>query len=159
MNFDIFQNINRKISHSTKLCLASGLIIGWLTHFYMLTHKLPNWDDATNLNQYGSGDFLGRWFLKYIHRLGTRYSIPAIHGVLMILILTLAACVVLKTLDLRSTTAAILVPALMVTFPSVACTMTFMFMAHTSAIAIFMMCLAVYLLRKYKWGFCHVLFC
>lgn len=153
MNFDIFQNINRKISHNTKICFVSGLIIGWLTHFYMLTHKLPNWDDATNLNQYGSGDFLGRWFLKYIHRLGTRYSIPAIHGVLMILILTLSACIVLKILDLHSTTAAILVPALMVTFPSVACTMTFMFMAHTSAIAIFMICVAVYLLRRYKWGF------
>lgn len=153
MNFDVFQVINRKIPYRIKLCLISGSIAGWITHFYMLTHKLPNWDDATNLEHYGSGDFLGRWFLKYIHKLGTRYSIPAIHGVLMILILTLSACVVLEILNLRSTTAAILVPVLMVTFPSVACTMTFMFMAHTSAIAIFMMCIAVYLLRRYKYGF------
>lgn len=153
MNFDIFEKINRKIPSYLKICVISGLLTGWITHFYMLTHKLPNWDDATNLSQYGSGDFLGRWFLKYIHRLGTRYSIPAIHGVLMILVLTLSACIVMEVLKLHSTTAAILVPALMVTFPSVACTMTFMFMAHTSAIAIFMICIAIYLLRKYKYGF------
>lgn len=159
MSYDILKNINKKIPHHTKICIIAGLVIGWITHFYMLTHKLTNWDDATNLAQYGSGDFLGRWFLKYIHRLGTRYSIPAIHGVLMILILTLSACLVLEILHLHSTTAAILVPSLMVTFPSVACTMTFMFMAHTSAIAIFMICMAIYLLRKYKWGFipCTVL--
>lgn len=153
MNYDLIQKVNNKIPHHTKICIIVGMLAGWFTHFYMLTHKLPNWDDATNLSMYGSGDFLGRWFLKYIHRLGTRYSIPAIHGVLMIFILTIAACLVLEILHLKSTTAAILVPALMVTFPSVACTMTFMFMSHTSAIAIFMICLAVYLLRKYKWGF------
>ena len=153
LKFDLVSKLGRKIPQNYKICMVTGIIVGWFTHFYMLTHKLPNWDDATNLSQYGSGDYLGRWFLRCIHRWGTRYSIPAIHGVLMILVLTLAACLVMEILHLKSTTAAILVPSLMVTFPSVACTMTFMFMAHTSAIAIFMICLAVYLLRRYKWGF------
>ena len=43
-------------------------------------------------------------------------------------------------------------PALMMTFPTVASTMTFMFMAHTSGMGIFMVCLAVWLLRRYKFG-------
>lgn len=159
MKFDILQEGIRKIPRHIKVCLISGLLMGWITHFYMLTHKLPNWDDANNMYSYGSGDFLGRWFLKYIHPLGSSYSIPAIHGFLMILFLTLAACLVLEILQLRSTTAAILTAGLMVTFPSVACTMTFMFMAHTSGMAIFMICLAIYLLKKYKWGWlpCAVL--
>lgn len=152
MDFDILHSLKKKIPQHMKLCMASGLIVGLITHFYMLTHKLPNWDDLNCMSSYGSGDYLGRWFLRFIHATGTKYSIPAIHGFLMILIITLAACLVLETLHLKSTTAAILVSALMVTFPSVACTMTFMFMAHTSAIAIFMICLAVYLLRKYRFG-------
>lgn len=152
MNLDIFYIWNQKIAKHTKICLLSGIIVGWITHFYMLTNKLPNWDDATNLSTVGSGDYLGRWFLKYIHPLGGGHSIPATNGFLMILFLSLAACLVLEILNLKSTTAAILVPALMVTFPSVACTMTFMFMAHTSGIAIFMICLAVFLLRKYRFG-------
>lgn len=160
MDFDLLNQIRTKMPRHIKLCISSGLIVGLLTHFYMLTHKLPNWDDINAINMYGSGDYLGRWFLKYIHPIGTQYSIPAIHGFLMIFILVLAACLVLEILNLKSTTAAVLVPALMVTFPSVACTMTFMFMAHTSAIGIFMICLAVYLLRRYRFGWlpCTVLF-
>ncbi len=149
---DIFCFINQKIPRHTKICLITGIITGWITHFYMLTNKLPNWDDATNLSTVGSGDYLGRWFLKYIHPFGGGHSIPATNGFLMVVFLTLAACLVLEIIKLKSTTAAILVPMLMVTFPSVSCTMTFMFMAHTSGIAIFMICLGVFLMRRYRFG-------
>lgn len=152
MKFDILERINKKIPKHTKICLLSGLIVGWLTHFYMFTHKLPNWDDLNNIGAAGSGDYLGRWFLKYIHPLGGRYSIPAVHGFLLVLCLSIAACFVLEIAQIKSTTGAVLVPAVMVTFPSVISTMTFMFMAHTSGIAILMVCAAVYLLRKYKYG-------
>lgn len=159
MKFDILAQINKKIPKHTKICFVSGMIIGWLTHFYMLSHKLVNWDDMNSLDEFGSGDYLGRWFLKFIHPLGSKYSIPAVHGFLFIVCLSLSACLVLEIMQIKSTTGAILVPALMVTFPSVVSTMTFMFMAHTSGIAIFMVCLAVYLLRKYKFGWlpCGVL--
>ncbi|MDE7479382.1 MAG: glucosyltransferase domain-containing protein [Lachnospiraceae bacterium] len=130
----------------------SGIMIGWLTHFYMLSHKLTNWDDINSLSSFGSGDYLGRWFLKFIHPLGSRHSIPAVHGFLLIVMLSLSACIILDILQLKSTTAAVLVPAVMITFPSVVSVMTFMFMAHTSGIAIFMACLAVWLIRKNKWG-------
>ena len=152
MSLDLFARLNARISKHIKICLASGIIVGLLTHFYMLTHKLTNWDDINSLSSVGSGDYLGRWFLKYIHGLGSRHSIPAVHGFLLILMLTLSACVVLDILQLRSTTAAVLVPAVMVTFPSVVGIMTFMFMAHTTGIAIFMACLAVWLIRRNKWG-------
>ena len=80
MDFDIIKWLNLKMPKHTKICLISGVIAGWLTHFYMFTHKLPNWDDLNNIGAYGSGDYLGRWFLKYIHNLGGQYSIPAVHG-------------------------------------------------------------------------------
>lgn len=152
MELDILAQLNKKIPKHTKICFVSGMIAGWLTHFYMLTHKLVNWDDMNNLSKAGSGDYLGRWFLKYIHRLGSIYSIPAVHGFIFILCLSLSACIVLEIMRIKSVTGAILVPASMLTFPSVVSTMTFMFMAHTSGIAILMVCTAVYLLRKYKFG-------
>jgi hypothetical protein len=159
MEFDILEVLYKKIPKHTRTCFLSGIIVGLLTHFYMFTHKLVNWDDVNNLSAPGSTDYLGRWFLKYIHGLGSEHSIPAVHGFLFVFFLSLSACVVLEIAKIRSTTGAILVPALMVTFPSIVSTMTFMFMAHTSGMAIFMMCLAVYLARKYKWGWlpCGVL--
>jgi hypothetical protein len=119
MELDLLEQLNRKIPKHIKLCLVSGIIIGCLTHFYMLTHKLVNWDDANNLSAPGSTDYLGRWFLRYIHGLGSVHSIPAVHGFVFILFLTLSACLVLEIAGIKSVTGAILVPAVMVTFPSV----------------------------------------
>lgn len=151
MKFDIFAQIHKKIPRHIKICFTSGMLIGLLTHFYMLAHKLTNWDDINSLSLFGSGDYLGRWFLKYIHGLGSRHSIPAVHGVLLILMLACSACVVMEIMQLKSVTAAVLVPAVMVTFPSVCSIMTFMFMAHTTGIAIFMACVSVWLVRKGRW--------
>lgn len=150
--FDIFGTLKEKIESQYVICIVSGVVCGIITHLYMLTHKLPNWDDVNNVNGEGSGAFLGRWFLKYIHPIGGSTSMPAVHGFLAILIISLTACMILKIMNLKSVTVSVLVPVLFVTFPSLACTMTFMFMAHTSAIAIFMVCFAVFLLREYKFG-------
>ena len=159
MKFDLLAVWNKKIPKYTKICLVTGLIVGWITHFYMLTHKIVNWDDANNMNAYGSGDYLGRWFLKYIHPLGGIHSIPAVHGVLFILLVAVSSCLILEITGIKSTTGAVLVPVVMMTFPSMASTMTFMFMAHTSGMGILMVCLAVYLMRKYRYGIipCSVL--
>ena len=94
MKFDILEQVNGKISSNTKICFTSGIITGCLTHFYMLSNKLLNWDDANNLASFGSGDYLGRWLLKYIHPLGGIYSIPAVHGFLLILMLSISAAVI-----------------------------------------------------------------
>lgn len=152
MGFDLIAQFYKKIPKHTRICLISGIIIGWITHFYMLTHKLPNWDDANNMSAFGSGDYLGRWFLKYIHPLGGRYSIPAVHGFWLIVCIAVSACLILEILQIKSTTGAVLTAAVLETFPSVVSTMTFMFMAHTSGIGILMVTLAVYLLRKYRYG-------
>ncbi len=152
MEYDVIKTIKNKISKRTWLCILSGLVTGWLTHFYMLTNKLPNWDDLTNAGGAGAGRDFGRWVLGYVHPFAGRDSIPALHGVMYIICLTLAACIVLEILQLKSDMAAILVPAVMVTFPSVAGVMTFMFTAHNYGLAVLMLCLGVYCLRKYRYG-------
>lgn len=152
MSFDLLAQLNKRIPGHIRICLVSGIVIGWITHFYMLTHKFLNWDDANNMGSFGSGDYLGRWFLKYIHPLGGKYSVPAVHGFLLILCIAVSACLVLEILQIKSTTGAILTAAVLETFPSVVSTITFMFMAHTSGIGILMVTLAVYLLRKYRYG-------
>lgn len=159
MSFDLLAQLNKKIPKYTRICFISGMIAGWLTHFYMLAHKFPNWDDANSMESFGSGDYLGRWFLKYIHPLGGKYSVPAVHGFLLILCIAVSACLILEILQVKSTTCAVLTAAVLETFPSVVSTMTFMFMAHTSGIGILMVTLAVYLMWKYRYGWlpCTVL--
>lgn len=152
MSFDLLAQLYKKIPKHTKICFTAGIITGWITHFYMLTNKFTNWDDANNMDTYGSGDYLGRWFLKYIHPLGGIHSVPAVHGFLFLVCIAVSACLILEILQIRSATGAVLTAVVLETFPSVVSTMMFMFMSHTSGIGILMVTLAVYLLQKYRDG-------
>ena len=153
MKTDIFGYLINKIPRNIKICLASGVIFGWITHFYMLTHKLPNWDDITQINSLGLTSQIGRWMLEPLQNIGQRASNPAIHGMLLILFISIAACMVVSALGLKSVTSAILVPAIMVAFPSVTGILFFMFTAHLYALGILLFCVSAYLIRRFRFGF------
>lgn len=151
--YSILENTVGKFPKRVWIGFISGIITGLLTHFYMLTHKLPNWDDINNFGGYGQGANIGRWFLQYADPWGSRWSLPAVHGILAILFLSIAACLVAEILELKKTGSVIMVSVAMLTFPSVAGTMAFMFTVHTYAMAVMLMCLAVYLVRRHKYGY------
>lgn len=144
------ETVFRDITNRLKVCFVTGMVVGLLTHLYMLTNKLPNWDDLSNLSGFGSGAEYGRWLLEYLRPLLGKWSVPALNGVITIIFLSLSACIILITLDLKSYASAILLPVMVVTFPSVASTMTFMFTSSCYAIGIFMSCLGAYLIQKQK---------
>ena len=152
MNFDLIRVWKEKIPKRIWLCFWTGMISGWITHFYMLTNKLTNWDDVHNIDSYGGGADFGRWMLEFIHGYAGEYSVPAIHGMIMIICLAISSCLIVDMLHLQSETAAVMVPLIMMTFPSVGCTLTFMFTAHTYGLAVLLMTGAVWLLRKYRFG-------
>ena len=127
--------------------------MGWITHFYMLTHKLPNWDDISQLNGLGLTTQIGRWMLEPLQDIGQRTSNPAIHGMLLIVFISLAACFVVAALEFKTVTSAILTSAIMVTFPSITGILFFMFTAHLYAIGVCLFCASAYLIRKFKYGF------
>lgn len=119
----------------------------------MLTHKLPNWDDISQIKGLGLTNAIGRWMLEPLQNIGQKASNPAIHGTLLIFFVSLAACLVVETLNLKSITAAVIIPSLMVTFPSLTGVLYFMFTAHLYALCIFLFCLSVFCAQRYKYGF------
>lgn len=151
-NYGIFDKVMSKIPKRIWFGFVSGITAGLLTHLYMLTHKLPNWDEVNNFSGYGQGVGIGRWFLHYVHYLGGRWSIPMVHGILAIIFLSVSACLISEVFGLRRTSSLIVVSMAMLTFPSVAGTMAFMFTVHTYAMSVMMMCLSIYLIHRYKYG-------
>ena len=152
-NMDMIKAILGKIPSRIRWCFCTGMISGILIHAYMFTNKLPNWDDINNVGTFGVGSEFGRWFLKYINPLDGIWSVPWIGGLFAVTFLSLAACMVVAALDIRSLTGAVIVPLMMLSFPSVCSMFTFMFTADCYAVGIFLACTAAWLIRRYHFGF------
>lgn len=150
---DILKILNDKIPFTIKVCFLSGMISGLLMHAYMLTNKLPNWDDINNVGSYAVGAEFGRWFLKYVHLLTGKWSVPWLSGIFAIVLISAAACFVVSALGLKSVTSAVLIPVMMLSFPSMCSLFTFMFTADCYAVGILLACAGAWFIRKYKYGF------
>ena len=149
----ILDQLVRKISKNQQLCFFSGLLFGFLTHLFMMTNKLSNWDDLSNFNSYGVGGELGRWVLRFIHPLAGKLSNPWINGSMAILLISFTCVMLYEILRLETRMAAVLLPMIFMTFPSLCSTMTFMFTVDLYAIGLFLAVLAVWLSLQWKWGF------
>ena len=152
-NTDMIKALVEKIPSRIRLCFCAGMISGILIHAYMFANKLPNWDDINNIGSFGVGSEFGRWFLKYINPLDGVWSVPWIGGLFAVFFLSLSACMVVSALDIRSMSGVVLVPLLMLSFPSVCSMFTFMFTADCYAVGIFFSCTAAFLIRRYRSGF------
>lgn len=153
VEFDYFKNLYKKVPSHIKVCFLSAIAAGFLTHLYMLTHKLPNWDDVNCFSNAGVTTLVGRWMLEYLKGIPTSFSNPWLNGSTAILLLAVTCCLVAAVLELKSMTAAVLLPVLFMTFPSAASTMTFMFTVDMYMLGMLLAVLAVYLTKKYKYGF------
>ena len=150
MNY--FEALLKKINQNIWICFLSGMISGAVTHMYMLTHTLPNWDDVGNFDAYGVGGEFGRWFLSSLHPVSGIYANPWLNGVLAIFLLSIAWCFVYATLELNTKTSAILLPVIMMTFPSLASFMTYMFTVDLYAFGFMFVCIGAYLAKRYRFG-------
>ncbi len=150
---DFMKKIWSSIPVTNRFCFSVSLITGLLVHFYMLSNKITNLDDIVCVPGVGGGKVLGRWFQEPVHDLFSPWSSPALNGIMSIIILAIAACVIVNTLKLESITGAVLVGVTMMTLPSTASNMYYMYLAPTFALSILASAINVQLTSKYKFGF------
>ena len=148
---DVLKNICLGISPQVHAAFISSFVAGMITHLYMITNKIPNWDDISCYNFPGQTDGVGRWFLTYINRLSTVFSNPAIHGIFAILFFSVAVAIIVASLKIRTVTGAVLIGTIMITFPSVTSMMMFMFTVNCYAFAAAMAALSAFIVIRYGW--------
>lgn len=158
----LFENIfgkiyRRNIDAQMKIGFMSGLIAGMLSHGYMLTNKLPNYDDIKcMINDYGTGIESGRWMLSilgvFVKKTMGNYSLPWFNGILSICIISIAACMIIRTFEIKDRVLCALTGAIMVSFPAIAGILFFMYTSIFYSIAILLSITAVFCIRKYKYG-------
>lgn len=142
---------------SQKDVFLSALLIGLLTHGYMLFNKLPNIDDYVAMFHYGSGYSSGRWLLalmgNFMFRIDGTYSLPYLNGAFFLFTLALSITIFLKPFHFNNKWVKRIFAALFVSFPTVISTMSFMFTVPFYGIAILLMAVAFYVLITYRYGF------
>ena len=152
IGFSYFQTILKRIEKRHILCFCVSMIIGMLTHLYTITNKICNWDDLTCPAGVGGGEWHGRWLQPHVYRLFSIWSIPAINGTMAIVLLAFAACLIISALEIRSAAGAALTGAVLVTFPSVASNMTFMYISELFSLAVLLCAAAVYVTKRFRYG-------
>lgn len=158
---------NKKLSLMDRACFAlcrffaenrlpfmASMLAGLLTHGFALTNKLVNHDDIESLFGKGATITSGRWGLEAVKLLFPDWSMPWIYGLVSLVLMSLAVCVAVKLLDIRSKPLQALLGMLVLSFPSL--TGNFCFMFTSSAYALSFL-LAVLSVREFlKGGWLHV---
>lgn len=131
-----------------RLPFLSTVLAGLAAHGYAFGNKLLNHDEIESLFGKGATVTSGRWGLELVKILFPDWSMPWIYGLLSLVLIALAACLMLKILGLHTPAMRILLPALIVSFPSLTGNFCFMFTSSAYAWSFFLTCLAVYLFRE-----------
>lgn len=118
-----------KIPGYIKLTFIASMVLGLCTHLYMFTNKLINFDDILALFDATYGTASGRWLLPTVLRWDGNYSMPWLIGLLSILCLSVTACLTVALFRIRRPVGCIVTAALLMAFPTVAATFSYMFSA------------------------------
>ena len=138
------------VCRENRLPLLSSLIAGLLAHMYVITNNLPNYDGVRYL--FGKGETVGsgRWGLVLVQALIPNFTMPWLPGVVSLLLLAAAACLIVRMFAFKSPLAQILLPALILVFPSQIGNFSFMFVASSYALAFLLVVLAVLAARDLR---------
>ena len=142
----------QKIYINSRIAFVACFLIGVLVHMFMLSNKLPNHDDFFQLFDTMHRSMSGRWFLFFPASFSSVFSLPWVNGLLSILYVSIASSLVVKCLNIKSALNSVLIAGLMITFPTVCTTLSYMSSADGYFFSLMLACLAVYLTDKYFLG-------
>ena len=142
-----------KIKYEWALAFFSTVVIGLLTHVYVFVNRLPNHDGIINMYNTQAKVKSGRFFLGPASGMSTFFDLPWVIGLLSITFLALAAVCTIILFNIRKKISIVLVSGIIVVFPSVSATFSYMFTADGYMLGIFLAILSVVLTKKFKYGF------
>lgn len=150
---DRLLNLYRRIPRYIKLTFTSAVILGILVHLYIFSNKLPNHDDIGQLFGSPYGNASGRWLLPELLKIDGSFSMPWLIGVLSVILLAISACFTVNLFRIHRPLGCVLTSAILITFPTVASTFTYMFSADAYFLSLVLACSAVYVTNQYRFGF------
>lgn len=141
----------RRLQPAQRAAFFACIITGYLVHLYAFTNIVPCSDGLSRVYDPQQMTVSGRWFLHYASMLNGFTQMPAVIGLLSMLLLGAAAALTVGLLHVRSRSLGGVCGAVMAAFPCLGYTFLYMFTASAYCLAIFMAVLAVQLAVRGKW--------
>lgn len=136
----------------------AAFFFGLVVHFFALTTMLHNLDNIATPVGIGAGVTSGRWFLDLMgwgvakFMVGS-YNLHWFNGLVYLLILAAAAYFLVEVLEIRSRLFAVLTGMALISFPAAAEIILFRFTCIQYAVAMLFSIMAVWSMKKWKYGF------
>ncbi len=122
-------------------------LFGLFAYCFAFTNKLVNHDDASALFTKGASTAIGRWGLELVDKILPNYSMPWFYGVITLVLMTIAICLIVHIFQIRSKVIQVLLAGAIIVFPSMTGLFSYMFMSSTYALCYLFSVLAVYLVN------------
>ena len=131
-----------------RLPFLTALAVGMLAHGYAFANKLVNHDEIESLFGKGATVTSGRWGLELVKVLFPDWSMPWLYGLLSLVMMAAAICLMLDFLELRSPALRLLSAAIVISFPTMTGIFCFMFTSSAYAWAFLLAVLSVAVFRR-----------
>ncbi|MEK4424086.1 glucosyltransferase domain-containing protein [Solibacillus sp. FSL K6-1523] len=152
---EIFRKLYLKISREYKLAFIITVIFGTLTHLFIFTNRIPNHDSLHSFYHNQSILYSGRFTLGPAASLSSYFDLPWIIGILSVVYLSILVTLIVALFDIKSKLSIILISGLIVTFPTIGATFTYLYTADAYMLGYALALLAIYITIKYKRGFLY----
>ncbi len=129
-----------------------GAVLAAIAHMYFFTNTLPNYDTLVAQYSFNMGLSLGRWTNSLGSILSSAYALPWVTGVVCFALLGGLCAVTADVLEIRTKAGRAALCALLVTFPTLAASFSFLFIADSCAMGILLAALAVKLVKDTRFG-------
>ena len=133
-----------------RISLSASLLTGLICYGYAISNKLVNHDEVQCLFAKGGTVASGRWGLGALDLIFPNYSMPWVNGLLALILMAAAICVMVRVLSIRSGTLQALFAGTVIAFPSLIGTFAYMFTTNSFALSFLLAVLAVWFVRKDK---------
>ena len=134
----------QKVPGQIRWTFVMAVVMGLVTHMYAFTNDLLNHDDIYHLLQCEYGAQSGRWFLPIVLGWDGSYSMPWLIGALSVFCLALTACFTVSLLRIQGRLGALITVTLLVAYPTVVATFSYMFTADAYFFGLFLASFAAY---------------
>lgn len=148
---DVMEKYIKKIDATTKVAFFSAILAAFISHLAYFIDRWANEDDfheiMGQINMIGSG----RWMPGTI--LSSNFLAPVVLFVIVMIFLGLISVMIKSLFKIKNKLYIVIISFMLASFPVLALGFGYGFMVERYILGMFFSILAVYLTRKYKFGF------